>query len=160
VDVAIYLELGDLEMAATVVDTCRRDMPTDGSFSVRSFAARELEVRAAASAGVHGFSTGTAPEGYDRRRWQQRWRAHAALLDTTPTFSRYLKGYTQYHGLDAVTVARLGADGVDGVAHMAYGSLEDRAVALQLPEYLDVLRSDEDQFVDRNHGVSILVSQR
>jgi EthD domain len=160
IDVVVYRELGDLEAAMSVVVASRDALAADHGFSCRAFLARERPVRTPPWAGVHGFSSGRAPAGFDRRQWQQRWRAHTSVLAAAPAFAEHLRGYSQFHGLDASTAARLGADDIDGIAHMTYASLEDRTAALQSAEYLEIVRPDEDQFVARDHGVSVLVSRR
>jgi hypothetical protein len=98
-------------------------------------------------------------DGFDRTTWQARWRQHAELLDATPGFSAHLAGYVQHHGVDAATAARLGLDDTHGFAHMTYRSIEDQAVALARPEYRDVLRPDEDQFLSRRRGMRVRVAR-
>jgi hypothetical protein len=160
IDVVIYREPGGLEAAMSVVIPSRAALPADHAFSCRAFLARERPVRTPPWEGVHGFSSGRAPAGFDRRQWQQRWRAHTSVLAAAPAFAEHLRGYSQFHGLDTTTAAGLGADDIDGIAHMTYASLEDRTAALRSPEYLEIVRPDEDQFVARDHGVSVLVSRR
>lgn len=146
------------DRAATAVAGLRADVPPDPTVSFRAYAVKDNLVRPSPVAGLHLFSSGGMAVGFDRPSWQARWRAHAHLIDTTPAFSPYLTGYVQHHGIDAATAARLGLDDTHGIAHMTYRGAEEQALALALPEYLEVLRPDEDEFVSRDRGMRVRVA--
>jgi hypothetical protein len=159
IDVVLFATLHDLAGGAASVAAIRGAVPTDPSVSFRAFAAVRNVVRPTPADGMHTFSSGGMADGFDRMTWQARWRRHAELLDTTPAFSPFLAGYVQHHGLDTPTAARLGLDDTHGIAHMTYRSVEEQAAALALPEYQDVLRPDEDQFISRRRGMRVRVSR-
>jgi hypothetical protein len=148
-----------LRDAASSIARARAQLPTNASVSFRAIAAERNEVRTPPVAGLHTFSSGGMADGFDRRRWQARWREHARLLDSLPAFSPYLTGYVQYHGVDTVDAAALGVDDTNGIAHMTYRDVEERAHALLLPEYLEVLRPDEDEFVSRTRGMRVFAAR-
>jgi hypothetical protein len=159
IDVVPFGTRGELAAGAATAATLRSRVPGYPAVSFRSFAVEVHEVRSPPVRGVHVFSSGGMAEGFDRMSWQARWRAHAALLTTTPTFAPYLQGYLQYHGVDADSATAWGVDDIHGIAHMTFRNLDDRATALELPEYANVLRPDEDQFVSRSRGMRVFASR-
>lgn len=159
IDLVAFATPGGRDAAAPLVVGAKADLPADPAVSFRAFAVEDNVVRPSPAEGVHLFSSGAMADGFDRPAWQARWRAHAALLDATTTFSSHLTGYVQHHGVDTATAARLGLDDTHGVAHMTYRSVEEQAFALSLPEYLEVLRPDEDQFVARHRGMRVHVAR-
>jgi EthD domain len=158
VEVVTYATDEALARAMPSIARARSSLPAVASVSFRAFATERHAVRGPPVEGIHTFSSGGMATGFDRPRWQARWREHARLLDTTPGFSASLTGYVQHHGIEPGGAAALGLDDTHGIAQMTYPSAEERAHALVHPEYVGVLRPDEDQFVARDRGMRVFVT--
>ena len=81
------------------------------------------------------------------RYWKEK---HGPLVKSVPEFFGYFRKYVQSH----TTVDRIpgfppqAAPPYDGIAEIWFDSVEDVGKAFSEPRYLEVIRPDEEQFLD------------
>jgi hypothetical protein len=151
VDIVLFSAEAAFDAAAAEVGRQRRRFSPSRVYGAKRFAVRPCPVD-----GVHTFARGGLEIATTRDEWQAYWRGHhAEIIETATEYAPYLKGYEQYHAVPTQRAASLGLDDTNGVAHMTYASTADREHALALPDYISVLRADEDRFVNRNGGMRV-----
>ncbi len=95
-----------------------------------------------------------------RAQFVDHWiNRHAPLVLSVPEFARYLKRYS-LHPLasdeegDSVVLG-IAAD-YDGVGELWFESEEAMVAAFNEPRYLEIIRVDEDRFLDRDACLSFV----
>lgn len=149
----------EFERLARHVVAAADRLSADDGVGYRTYGVRRNSVRPAPHAGVHVFSRGGLEVEGGREAWQARWRQHIDLISEAVEYEPHLLGYEQYHGIAAEQADVLGLDDANGIAHMTYASVDDMDLALSLPDYLAVLRADEERFVNRRGGVRIITTR-
>ena len=90
--------------------------------------------------------------GLSREEFSRYYRdTHGPLIRSATGFARHLVNYVQFHALDSATpiAALFGASGdYDGVAALTFASEEAMTQAFAEPDYLNIVRPDEPNFVD------------
>ncbi len=89
---------------------------------------------------------GMSPEEF-HRYWRE---VHGPLVKSVPEFFRYVRRYVQGHTVSP-SVAGFPPQAVapyDGVAELWFESVEDVGKAFSEPRYLEVIRPDEQKFLD------------
>jgi uncharacterized protein (TIGR02118 family) len=91
--------------------------------------------------------------GLTREEFTRYWRdKHAPLVLSTPEFMQYVRKYVQYHfapgkAADGSLFGDIAND-YDGVGEIWFESREAMNAALNEPRYLEVMRPDEEKFID------------
>lgn len=91
--------------------------------------------------------SGMEPEAFSRYYRD----VHAPLIMSATGFSRHLTGYVQHHAIDRghPVAALFGVSGdYDAVAALSFASADDMRRAFEEPDYLNIVRPDEPNFVD------------
>lgn len=90
------------------------------------------------------------------RYWRER---HAPLLLGLPDFMRYLKRYVHGRPVGSFAADASGGEPFDGSAEMVFESLEDLGRAFALPCYLELVRPDEERFLDLARCAALVVEE-
>jgi uncharacterized protein (TIGR02118 family) len=87
------------------------------------------------------------------------WRDHhGPLVRSVPEFARYVRKYVQCHLVKGSVP--LGSGGsYDGVAELWFDSIEDIQKAFSEPRYLEIIRPDEQKFVDGAKFLSFITEE-
>jgi uncharacterized protein (TIGR02118 family) len=98
--------------------------------------------------------------GMSREDFSQYYRdKHAPLILSAVGFSRHLIDYVQHHafGSDDPISRLFGASGdYDAVAALTFSSSAAMKIAFEEPDYLNIVRLDEPNFVDLENCISIV----
>ena len=89
--------------------------------------------------------------GMPAAEFHRYWRdVHAPLVQTVPEFFGLVRKYVQSHALETKTAEAMGfrASEFDGVAELWFNSEADMVKAFTAPRYLEVIRRDEEKFID------------
>tara|TARA_R110002096_G_scaffold53317_4_gene138616 strand:- start:2862 stop:3308 length:447 start_codon:yes stop_codon:yes gene_type:complete len=102
--------------------------------------------------------------GLTRAEFTRYWQDHhAPLILETPEFMRYVRKYVQYHFApgEAAAGSLFGdiANDYDGVGAIWFDSRESMNAALNEPRYLEVMRPDEEKFIDLAGCLSFLAEE-
>src|SRR3546814_15792614 len=88
---------------------------------------------------------GMSFEDFDRY-WDQN---HGKVVMSVPEFTRHLRRYVQSHvKTDAESVFPSGDGGFDGYAELWFDDVDGMTKAFSEPRYLEVIRPDEQKFID------------
>jgi uncharacterized protein (TIGR02118 family) len=80
------------------------------------------------------------------RYWKEQ---HGPLVKSVPEFFRYVRKYVQSHTIeDPVPGFSDFEMAFDGFCELWFDSLEDVGRAFAAPRYLEIIRADEQQFLD------------
>ena len=80
---------------------------------------------------------------------------HAPLFASLPEVQRYVRKYVQCYALP-VTLPGLPPPAYDGITELWFDAAEDIAEVFAAPRYLELIRPDEEKFLDL-HGCGFLV---
>lgn len=98
--------------------------------------------------------------GMSREAFSRYYRdTHAPLIRSASGFSRHLIDYVQHHALgpEAPISDLFGAGGdYDAVAALTFASVEAMRSAFEEPDYLNIVRLDEPNFVDLGNCLSFV----
>jgi uncharacterized protein (TIGR02118 family) len=101
----------------------------------------------------------TRKAGLSREEFSAYWRHHhGPLVAGVPEFARHVRKYVQCH-LVASEVPLGAAGSHDGVAELWFDSVEDLVKAFNEPRYLEVIRPDEQKFVDAAKCISFVTEE-
>lgn len=91
----------------------------------------------------------TRKPGLEASEFRAHWHGpHAALFRDTPDLARHISAYEQHPRIDADYVRDHGA-GPDGVAEQWYADLDAFRAFVREPAQDELIRPDEDRFLDR-----------
>ena len=100
---------------------------------------------------------GMTPEDF-QVHWLER---HAPLVLSVPEFARYLKKYALYPYAEGASAIGLGAlPDYDGVGELWFESTEEMLKAFSEPKYLEIIRPDEELFLDRDGCLTFVTEER
>jgi uncharacterized protein (TIGR02118 family) len=88
---------------------------------------------------------------------------HAPLVLSVPEFARHLRRYVIYPllGHSGESDFVLGKfPGYDGIGELRFDDLNAMKVAFAEPKYLEIIRPDEDKFLDRDACLTFLTEER
>jgi hypothetical protein len=157
VDVIEFASVDDLLLAYETVLRTQRHRAPEPSWSSHAYAARAFAVRPPGpEAAFRQFSIGGSLPSRTRSEWQQLWREHAKKIPEASAFEGYLKSYVQYHLLAESMSGELGSPDMHGIAHMGWTSAEEMDFALSLPDYLSILRTDENNLISKRRVARVL----
>ena len=88
------------------------------------------------------------------RYWKEE---HAPLAKSIPEFFRYVRKYVQSHAVENPAPGFKPA--FDGFAEIWFDSLEDVGRAFAEPRYLEIIRPDEERFIDRPNCKTAIVQE-
>jgi hypothetical protein len=159
VDVLSYPSIDGLLGAYETVLRAERHRAPRPTWSVQAFATRAFSVRPHGhEARLRHFSIGGAIANTTRAAWHQVWHAHGDKIAGAPTFETYLKGYTQYHLLDEPATREVGPPDTHGISHTGWASVAEMNLAMSLPDYVAVIRTDENNLISKQHVVRVLAT--
>lgn len=97
-----------------------------------------------------------------REEFVDHWlNRHAPLVLSVPEFAKYLKRYVLHpyaeDGKGETLVLGLESD-YDGVGELWFESHAAMVAAFNEPRYLEIIRPDEDRFLDRNGCMSFVTT--
>lgn len=97
-----------------------------------------------------------------REEFEDHWlNRHGPLVLSVPEFARYLKRYV-LHPFDAdgagAALVLGAAPAYDGVGELWFESHAAMIAAFNEPRYLEIIRPDEDRFLDRNACLSFVTT--
>jgi len=91
--------------------------------------------------------------GLSRAEFVKHWReVHAQLLLSVREFTRHVRRYSQ---CEIAMVPGLPPNEYDGVVELSFDSVEAMSAALAEPRYHEIIRPDEEKFVD--HASTMLL---
>lgn len=101
----------------------------------------------------------TRKAGLSHEEFSAYWRDHhGPLVRSVPEFVRHVRKYVQCHLVKGL--APLGIAGTyDGVAELWFDSVEDMERAFSEPRYLEMIRPDEQKFVDGDKLLSFITEE-
>jgi uncharacterized protein (TIGR02118 family) len=100
--------------------------------------------------------------GFSRAEFSRYWRDSHAKVALKFAGSRYIRRYLQNHMMDPAALGNWpGAVNTqwDGVAEVWFDSLEDLLKAMNDPDYMKVVRPDEEQFSDLAAAQTFIVEE-
>lgn len=100
---------------------------------------------------------GMSPEAF-KEHWLER---HAPLVLSVPEFARYLKKYALYPHAEGGNAPGLGAlPDYDGIGELWFESVDAMMQAFSEPKYLEIIRPDEELFLDRDACLTFVTEER
>jgi uncharacterized protein (TIGR02118 family) len=101
----------------------------------------------------------TRKPGMSHEEFSTYWREkHGPLVKSVTEFSRHVRRYVQCHL--AKTAVPFGTPGdYDGVAELWFDSVESAAAAFREPKYLEIIRPDEQKFLDLQKCISFVTEE-
>ena len=90
-------------------------------------------------------------EGLSTEEFHDYWRNnHGPLVASVPEFWQYVRRYVQGHTMTEPVPGFPPSDetAFDGIAELWFDSVEDVGQAFSHPRYLEIIRPDEQKFVD------------
>ena len=99
--------------------------------------------------------------GMSVEEFHHYWKdVHGPLLLSVPELMRYIRRYVQCHAIAETFAGTPGAASeYDGIAEMWGDSLDDVRRALAEPRYMEVIRPDEEKFLDLANCVFIVTEE-
>jgi uncharacterized protein (TIGR02118 family) len=88
---------------------------------------------------------------------------HAPLVLNVEPFARHLRRYVIYplNGMSDTSDFVLGQfPGYDGIGELRFDDLKAMKTAFAEPKYLEIIRPDEDKFLDREACLTFLTTER
>ena len=88
---------------------------------------------------------------------------HAPLVLSVPGFQQYLRRYVIYPligGTDEDDFVLGQFPGYDGIGELRFDDVESMKKAFNDPEYLEIIRPDEDKFLDRAGCLTFMTDER
>lgn len=88
---------------------------------------------------------------------------HAPLVLNVEPFARHLRRYVIYpiNGISDSSELVLGKfPGYDGIGELRFNDLDAMRTAFAEPKYLEIIRPDEDKFLDRDACLTFLTTER
>lgn len=88
---------------------------------------------------------------------------HAPLVLSVPEFARHLRRYVIYPLIDDIGKGDfvLGQfPGYDGIGELRFDDLDAMKTAFSEPRYLEIIRVDEDKFLNRDACLTFLTEER
>src|SRR3546814_5431273 len=101
---------------------------------------------------------GLTPEQFSDY-WLNR---HAPLVKSVPEFMRYVRKYVQHHAAPGAPEAGSPFGDIpdyDGVGEIWFDSRESMQAAFEEPRYLEIIRPDEEKFIDATRCLSFIRSE-
>ncbi|MGD9664749.1 MAG: EthD domain-containing protein [Novosphingobium sp.] len=100
--------------------------------------------------------------GMSRKEFEDHWlNRHAPLVLSVPEFASYLRKYALYPYAEGADVPGLGAlPGYDGIGELWFDSVEAMMEAFSEPKYLEIIRPDEELFLDRDACLTFVTEER
>jgi uncharacterized protein (TIGR02118 family) len=92
--------------------------------------------------------------------FHQYWKeTHGPLVKSVTEFSRYVRRYIQSHTAQDVgsIFPPQATPPYDGIAELWFDSVEQMQAAFAEPRYLEIIRPDEQRFIDLPNCVSFIV---
>lgn len=103
-------------------------------------------------------------QGLSREVFSHYWhKRHGPLVLSTPEFMQHVRKYVQYHLADGdAAPGSLFGDisDYDGVGEIWFDTREAMNAALNEPRYLEVMRPDEEKFIDLAGCLSLVTEER
>lgn len=97
-----------------------------------------------------------------REEFEDHWlNRHAPLVLSVPEFAKYLKRYVLHpYGKEGEGQSLVlgGASEYDGVGELWFDSHAAMIAAFNEPRYLEIIRPDEDRFLDRDACLSFVTT--
>jgi uncharacterized protein (TIGR02118 family) len=99
--------------------------------------------------------------GMSSAEFHRYWKeVHGPLLRSVPEVMRYVRRYVQCHSIAETFSGTPGtASPFDGIAEMWGDSIDDVRRALAEPRYLEVIRTDEEKFLDLPNCVFMVTEE-
>lgn len=99
--------------------------------------------------------------GMSREEFEDHWlNRHAPLVLSVPEFARHLKRYALYPLADDGEAPGLGSlPGYDGVGQLWFESVDKMMEAFSEPKYLELIRPDEEMFLDRDACLTFVTQE-
>lgn len=109
---------------------------------------------------VKRFTCLTAKAGQTEQSFSQYWKSvHGPLVSSLPGFWRYTETYIQNHPIPH-PLPNIKAEMFGGIAETTQKEREDYSVGFfQEPEYADLVRPDEMEFLDLKKSFSFLANE-
>ncbi len=88
--------------------------------------------------------------GMTSEEFHRYWKeTHGPLVQNVPEFWQYIRKYVQSHTLEGQVPGLSGFEtSYDGFVELWFNSLDDVGRAFTAPRYLEIIRPDEEQFLD------------
>ncbi len=100
--------------------------------------------------------------GMSEEEFHEYWEeTHGSLVMDVTEFSRYFRRYIQSHtlqGLSAVFPPQA-IPAYDGIAEIWFKSVDELQKAFAEPRYLEIIRPDEEKFLDLPNCVTFIVDE-
>jgi len=99
--------------------------------------------------------------GMGAEEFHRYWRdVHGPLVMNIPEFMRHIRRYVQSHSLDSAGLDfPAGATAYDGAAELWFDSIEAMNAAFHEPRYLEIVRDDEQKFLDLPNCAVMVVEE-
>lgn len=100
--------------------------------------------------------------GMSEAEFHQYWKdTHGPLVKSVTEFSRYIRRYSQSHTLQdlASFFPPQATPAYDGIAELWFESVEDMQQAFSEPRYLEIIRPDEQKFLDLPNCVTFITEE-
>lgn len=94
--------------------------------------------------------------------FQEYWKdTHGPLVKSVTEFSRYIRKYIQSHTLPdpASFFPPQTTPAYDGIAELWFESMSDMQKAFAEPRYMEIIRPDEQKFIDLPNSVFFVVDE-
>jgi uncharacterized protein (TIGR02118 family) len=99
---------------------------------------------------------GTSPAEF-HRYWRE---VHGPLLLKQPTLMRHVRKYVQNHSIAEAFAGTAGVSSeFDGIAELWGDSVDDVKRGLAEPAYIEVIRPDEERFLDVRNCVVVVTEE-
>ncbi len=98
--------------------------------------------------------------GMSEEAFHRYWKdTHGPLVKSVTGFSRHLRRYVQFHTVQdlAALFPPQTTPPYDGIAELWFESVEQMQAAFTEPRYLEVIRPDEQRFLDLSGCVTFVV---
>jgi uncharacterized protein (TIGR02118 family) len=101
----------------------------------------------------------TRKPGMSHEEFSTYWREkHGPLVKSVSEFSRHVRRYVQCHLVKTAVPFGIPGD-YDGVAELWFDSVESAAAAFREAKYLEIIRPDEQKFLDLQKCISFVTEE-